>query len=126
VNRVLRQAQGQFVVQARFEERPIVLDFNYLLQASQKYRLQAPFLLLHWQGKLADRAEWGVYDPQEDKYFSIAWDSLFCTDSVRLRCLQMPWQETIRPTAVIALEGVQYAFDELTHSLTIRSHARTA
>lgn len=43
------------------------MDFNPIID---KFRLKGKFCLLHWQAKPLRERRWGIYDSENDEYFS--------------------------------------------------------
>lgn len=71
---ITKLESGKFKI--NYQELPdfeLVMDFNPLIQ---RFNLQPPYCLVHWQAKPKEQRRWGVFDGQLDQYFSVNWNKL--------------------------------------------------
>ena len=88
-----RDDKGEIVDNSR-----IALNFRPIIQ---EFKLEPPYVLLHWQARPKGLRRWGLYDGGADQYFGVDWDQFNVNDLVTFKTLQIDENEhRVVPTAV--------------------------
>lgn len=81
------------------EKSALLLDFQPLVNV---FKLQPPYVLLHWQAKPHGLRRWGVYDGKSNQYYGIDYDRFQTKGATSFTLLQIDeTRHNTKPTAVI-------------------------